>query len=88
MHERVEKYRNKADKLLFMYIFNKEIIPRLVKISPVYSALDGCRLEWDDHETLTMKDYITAIKELAYTFDFDAREVSEMTGLPIPVLSR
>lgn len=83
VHERVEKYRHEADKLLFMYIFNKEIIPRLVKISPVYSALDGCRLEWDDHETLTMKDYITAIKELAYTFDFDPEEVSEMTGLPI-----
>lgn len=83
VHERVEKYRHEADKLLFMYIFNKEIIPRLVKISPVYSALDGCRLEWDDHETLTMKDYITAIKELAYTFDFDPEAVSEMTGLPI-----
>lgn len=83
VHERVEKYRHEADKLLFMYMFNKEIIPRLVKISPVYSVLEGCRLEWDDHETLSMKDYITAIKELAYTFDFDPEAVSEMTGLPI-----
>lgn len=88
VHERVEKYRHEADKLLFMYVFNKEIIPRLVKISPVYSVLDGCRLEWDDHETLTMKDYITAIKELAYTFDFDAEAVAEMTGLPITGIKR
>lgn len=83
VHERVEKYRHEADKLLFMYMFNKEIIPRLVKISPVYAILEGCRLEWDDHETLSMKDYITAIKNLAYTFDFDPEAVAEMTGLPI-----
>lgn len=83
VHERIEKYRHEADKLLFMYVFNKEIIPRLVKISPVYSVLEGCRLEWDDHETLSMKDYITAIKDLSYTFDFDPEAVAEMTGLPI-----
>nr|DAV31848.1 MAG TPA: minor capsid component [Caudoviricetes sp.] len=83
VHERVEKYRHEADKLLFMYMFNKEIIPRLVKISPVYSIFEGCRLEWDDHETLSIKDYITAIKDLAYTFDFDPELVAEMTGLPI-----
>ena len=83
VHERVEKYRHEADKLLFMYMFNKDIIPRLVKISPVYSILEGCRLEWDDHETMSMKDYITAIKDLAYTFDFDPEAVAEMTGLPI-----
>ena len=83
VHERVEKYRHQTDKLLFMYAFNKDIIPRLVKISPVYSVFEGCKLEWDDHETLTLKEYIDAIKNLAYTFDFDPEEVAAMTGLPI-----
>ena len=83
VHEKVEKYRHEADKLLFMYAFNKDIIPRLIKISPVYSVFEGCKLEWDNHETLSLKDYIDAIKNLAYTFDFDPKEVAEMTGLPI-----
>lgn len=83
VHEQVEKYRHEADKLLFQYVFNQEIIPRLVKISPVYSILDGCRLEWDDHETMSLKEYVDAIKNLAYTFDFDPEKVAEMTGLPI-----
>lgn len=86
VHEKVEKYRHEADKLLFMYAFNKDIIPRLVKISPIYSVFEGCKLEWDNHETLTLKEYIDAIKNLAYTFDFDAEKVAEMTGLPITAL--
>ena len=86
VHEQVEKFRHEADKLLFQYVFNQEIIPRLVKISPVYSVFEGCRLEWDDHETLSLKDYIEAIKNLAYTFDFDPEKVAEMTGLPITAI--
>ena len=86
VHERVEKYRHEADKLRFMYLFNYDIIPRLVKISPVYAILERCKLEWDNHETLTLKEYIDAIKNLAYTFDFDAEKVAEMTGLPITAL--
>ena len=86
VHERVEKYRHEADKLRFMYLFNYEIIPRLVKISPAYAVLERCKLEWDNHETLTLKEYIDAIKNLAYTFDFDPEKVAEMTGLPITAL--
>lgn len=83
VHEKVEKYRHAADKLLFQYVFNHEIIPRLVKISPVYAALEGCRLEWDNRESMTLKEYIEAIKNLAYTFDFDPEAVADITGLPI-----
>lgn len=86
VHERVEKYRHEADKLRFMYLFNYDIIPRLVKISPAYAVFDRCKLEWDNHETLTLKEYIDAIKSLAYTFDFDPEKVAEMTGLPITAL--
>lgn len=88
VHERVEKYRHEADKLLFQYVFNQEIIPRLIKISPVYAVFKGCRLEWDDHETMTLKEYVEAIKNLAYTFDFDPEKVAEMTGLPITAVKQ
>lgn len=88
IHERVEKYRHEADKLLFQYVFNQEIIPRLIKISPVYAVFKGCRLEWDDHETMTLKEYVEAIKNLAYTFDFDPEKVAEMTGLPITAVKQ
>lgn len=88
VHEKVEKYRHEADKLLFQYIFNQEIIPRLIKISPVYSVFKGCRLEWDNHETMTLKEYVEAIKNLAYTFDFDPEKVAEMTGLPITAVKQ
>lgn len=83
VHEQIEKYRHAADKLLFQYVFNQEIIPRLIKISPVYSVFQNCRLEWDEHETMSLKEYVDAIKNLAYTFDFDPEEVAKMTGLPI-----
>lgn len=88
VHEKVEKYRHEADKLLFQYVFNQEIIPRLIKISPVYSVFKGCRLEWDNHETMTLKEYVEAIKNLAYTFDFDPEKVAEMTGLPITAVKQ
>lgn len=88
VHEKIEKYRHEADKLLFQYVFNQEIIPRLIKISPVYSVFKGCRLEWDNHETMTLKEYVEAIKNLAYTFDFDPEKVAEMTGLPITAVKQ
>lgn len=83
LHQAIEKLRLNADKILYKYYFETEIIPRLVKISPVYSCLEGCTLEWNDRETLSLKDFIEAISKLSYTFDFDPVQVSEITGLPI-----
>ena len=54
-----------------------------MKISPVYRPLENLTLEWDDTETLSIKDYIDSINKLAYTFDFDPEEVAKRTGLPI-----
>jgi len=83
VHERVEKSRHESDKMLFQFYFNYIIIPKLVKISPVYRPLENLTLEWDDTETLGIKDYIEAINKLAYTFEFDPEEVAKRTGLPI-----
>lgn len=83
VHERVEKSRHESDKMLFQFYFNYIIIPKLVKISPVYRPLENLTLEWDDTETLSIKDYIDSINKLAYTFEFDPEEVAKRTGLPI-----
>lgn len=83
VHERVERTRHEADKMLFMFYFNYIIIPKLVKISPVYKPLENLTLKWDDTETMSSKDYIDSIQKLSYTFDFDYKEVAKRTGLPI-----
>lgn len=83
VHERVEKSRHEYDKMLFQFYFNYIIIPKLVKISPVYKPLERLKLKWDDTESLSITDYIEAINKLAYTFEFDHKEVAKKTGLPI-----
>lgn len=83
VHERVEETRHNADKLLFMYYFNDLIIPRLVKLSPVYAGLANCKLEWDNAEKLTVTEYIDGIVKLKDQFEFDEEEVRARTGLPI-----
>ena len=83
VHERVEKSRHEYDKMLFQFYFNYIIIPKLVKISPVYKPLERLKLKWDDTESLSVTEYIEAINKLAYTFEFDHEEVAKKTGLPI-----
>ena len=83
VHERVEKSRHEFDKMLFQFYFNYVVIPKLVKISPVYKPLENLKLKWDDTESLSITDYIEAINKLAYTFEFDYEEVAKKTGLPI-----
>lgn len=75
--------RHEYDKMLFQFYFNYIIIPKLVKISPVYKPLERLKLKWDDTESLSITEYIEAINKLAYTFEFDHEEVAKKTGLPI-----
>ena len=83
VHEKVEKTRHESDKILFSYYFNYIIKPKLLKISPVYAPLENLTFEWDETESMTMSEYIKAIVDLSGTFSFDAKEVSQRTGLPI-----
>lgn len=69
--------------MIFQFYFNYIIIPKLVKISPVYKPLERLKLKWDDTESLSITEYIEAINKLAYTFEFDHEEVAKKTGLPI-----
>lgn len=81
--ERLFKYRNQVDKLLFKYYFNEEIRPRLVKLSPVYAPLAELSFEYDESETMSMKEIIEAVQGLSPYYEFSAEELAKITGLPI-----
>jgi hypothetical protein len=83
VQERVAQDRYEADKLLFKYVFNTQIRWRLAKISSVYADFSKYTLEWDNQETLNIKDYIDSIQRLSGAFEFDIEEIKARTGLPI-----
>ena len=86
IQERILGYRHKVDKLLFKYYFNTEAKPRLVKLSPAYAPLANLTFEYDESETLTIKEILDAVKVLAHYFEFDVKELVKITGLPITKL--
>jgi hypothetical protein len=81
--ERILKMRIEVDKLKFKYIFNTEIKPRLIKLSPIYAPLANLDFEYDESESLTLKEILEAIKDLSPYFEFDIEELIQITGLPI-----
>jgi hypothetical protein len=83
VQERVAQDRYEADKLLFKYIFNTKIRPRLAKISSAYADFAHCTLEWDNQETLDINSYIDAVQKLSGAFEFDVEEIRARTGLPV-----
>jgi hypothetical protein len=83
IHERQLKYRIQVDKLIFKFYMNEEFIPRLVKLSSAYSPLANLTFDWDETETLTLKEKIQAVKDLSTAFNFDPEKLAELTGLPI-----
>ena len=83
LHETLLKFRNQVDKLTFKFYFNKEIKPRLVKLSSVYAPLDKLYFEYDESETLTLTEILDAIKNLSQYYIFNVAELAKITGLPI-----
>lgn len=83
VQERILGYRHKVDKLIFKYYFNEEIKPRLIKLSSVYKPLEQYTFEYDESETLSMKELLQAIKDLSSFYNFDVEELVKITGLPI-----
>lgn len=80
---RLAKDRFESDKLLLKNVINQQLFPRLLKISPVYSGLNGHFFEWDDSETQTIKEFIETIGALAPHFELDPEQISQKTGLTI-----
>ncbi|MNS03110.1 hypothetical protein D3C72_344380 [compost metagenome] len=77
------KNRMESDRMLFKYLFNEEIKPRLVKLSPIYKPLENYYFEWDNTESLNMSSYIDAVQKLGNLYEIDPEQIEERTGLKI-----
>lgn len=80
---RLAKDRFESDKLLVKNIINEQLFPRLIKLSPVYSVLQGHYFEWDNTEMQTPKEVAEILSILANHFDLDPEEISQKTGFKI-----
>ena len=80
---RLAKDRFESDKLLVKNILNSKVFPRLVKLSPVYKALEKHYFEWDNQESMTKMEIADLVVKLGQTFEIDPEWVEQETGVPI-----
>lgn len=80
---RLAKDRFESDKLLVKNIINKELFPRLINLSPIYSVLKGHYFDWDNTETQTPNEVAELLAILGQHFDLDTEEISQKTGFKI-----
>ncbi|WP_438710848.1 phage portal protein family protein [Aquimarina muelleri] len=88
VHAAILATKHKLDKFFVKVIINNQLIPRLVKISPVYAPLANLKFEWDDTENLTLDQYIAAVKDLSAYYEIDVEELATRTGIPITGLKK
>ncbi len=75
--------RFESHKLFFKYIFNSQIKPILIGLSPVYKAFENHTFEFDNSESLTQKELLEAINTLSNHYVFDEKEIEKIVGVPI-----
>ncbi len=80
---RLAKDRFESDKLLVKNVINQQLFPRLLKISTVYSVLQGHYFDWDNSETYTAKEFADIVNILGTQFELDPEQIAEKTGLKI-----
>ena len=82
--QEVANDRHESDKLFAQYIINKELIPRLLKMSSFYAPLANLSFDWDSTEEMekgTMIDKAVALTNAGFILDHEI--LAEKTGLPI-----
>jgi hypothetical protein len=80
---KLAKDRFESDKLMIKNVMNKMVIPRLIKLSSVYSGLNGQTFIWDNAEIRTSKETAELVNILGNQFDIDPEWVEQQTGVPI-----
>lgn len=83
VHEDILKTKIKLDKFFIEVLVNEELIPRLVKLSPVYSGLDNYTFGWDDAETLSLQEFLDYVVSLSAYYEFDIEKLAEKSNMPI-----
>jgi len=88
VHADILETKHKLDKFFIKVIINNHLIPRLVKLSPAYAVLANLKFQWDDTESLTLKEILEAVKDLSSHYEFDIDELVNRTGLPITAIKQ
>ncbi|MDY3343761.1 DUF935 family protein [Riemerella anatipestifer] len=77
------KDRFESDKLFLQNLINQELIPRLIKLSPVYAPLQGHSFEWDNAEVFDASKLADLVTKLGVHFHIDPEYIERKTGIPI-----
>lgn len=80
---KLAKDRFESDKLMIKNVMNKMVIPRLIKLSGIYSGLNGQTFIWDNAEIRTSIETAELVDILGNKFDVDPEWVEQQTGVPI-----
>lgn len=77
------KDRFESDKLFLKNLINQELIPRLIKLSPVYAPLENHSFEWDNAEVFDAAKLADLVVKLGTQFHIDPEYIERKTGIPI-----
>ncbi|WP_372472695.1 DUF935 family protein [Capnocytophaga sp. ARDL2] len=77
------KDRFESDKLFLQNLINGELIPRLIKLSPVYVPLQNHYFEWDNAEVFDSAKLADLVVKFGQHFHIDPEYIEQKTGIPI-----
>ncbi len=77
------KDRFESDKLFLQNIINHELIPRLIKLSPIYAPLQNHYFQWDNAEVFDATKLADLVVKFGTQFHIDPEYIERKTGIPI-----
>lgn len=77
------KDRFESDKLFLQNLINQQLIPRLIKLSPVYVPLQNHYFEWDNAEVFDSAKLADLVTKFGQHFYIDPEYIQQKTGIPI-----
>jgi phage gp29-like protein len=81
--QEIAEDRHLSDKARVLHLTNKQLLPRLVLLSPVYAQFANHKVEWDETEELSIMQYIEAASKLGVDWELDPVEITQKTGFTI-----
>ena len=70
--------------LIFLQnIINHELIPRLIKLSPIYAPLQNHYFQWDNAEVFDATKLADLVVKFGTQFHIDPEYIERKTGIPI-----
>ena len=74
---------HESDLTAFKYLFNDQLKPLLLNLSPVYKPLEKLFFDWDKSVELTVQETVDYIVKLSDVYDIDEEFVTQKTGIPV-----